>query len=82
MYYVVRCHNPSPPHPDSLYSLKINTKKGNLATCDVRSMIRFLNAESFRPADIHGLIVEACGEGAMKEGNVRKQVSVVQRRQD
>jgi len=45
-------------------------------------MIRFLNAESFRPADIHGLIVEACGEGAMKEGNVRKQVSVVQRRQD
>jgi len=45
----------------------------NLATCDVRSVIRILNAESFRPAEIHRLIVEACDEGAMKEGNVRKQ---------
>ena len=36
-------------------------------------MIRFLNYEYFRPTEIHRLVVEACGEGAMKEGNVRKQ---------
>jgi hypothetical protein len=47
----------------------------NLATCDVWSDIRFLNAESFRPAGIHRLIVEVFGEGAIKEGNF-------QRRQD
>ena len=50
-------------------------KTENLATCDVRSVIGFLNAECFRLAEIHRLIVEVCGEGAMKEGNV-------QRRQD
>jgi hypothetical protein len=73
--YVVRCHLRPPPPPDSLYSLKINTKIENLATCDVQSVIRFLNAEYFRPAEIHRLIVEPCGEGVIKEGNV----SVVQR---
>ena len=35
-------------------------------------MIRFLKAENFRPTGIYKQIVEAYGEGALNEGDVRK----------
>jgi hypothetical protein len=50
----------------------------NLTTCDVRSAKRFLNAENFRPAEIHRLIAEASGDSAITGGNVRKQRRVFQ----
>ena len=33
----------------------------SLAKCEVRSVIRFLNAEGERPAEIHKQIVAVCG---------------------
>ena len=42
------------------------------ATCEVQPVIWFLKAENFRPAEIYTRIIEACGEGALNEGNVRK----------
>jgi hypothetical protein len=42
------------------------------ADCEVRSVIRFLNAINVKPADIHRQICEACGENAMSDGMVRK----------
>jgi hypothetical protein len=51
----------------------MKTKIENLATNEVRSVVRFVNAESVRPAaEIHRQIVEVHGEGAIKEGSVRK----------
>jgi hypothetical protein len=46
----------------------------NPADCKGRSMIRFLNAKSIRPAEIHRKLVEVYGEGegVMNEGNVCK----------
>ena len=49
-----------------LYSLKINKKIENLATCEVQSVIRILHAKNVRPAEIHRQIVEVHGEGATK----------------
>jgi transposase len=50
----------------------MNANIENPATCEVRSVIRFLNAKNVRPAEIHRQIVEVYGEGVMNEGNVRK----------
>jgi hypothetical protein len=50
----------------------MNSNIENHNTCEVWSVIRFLNAKNFRPVEIHRQIVEVCGEGAMNEGNVRK----------
>jgi hypothetical protein len=41
-------------------------------TIPVDSVIRFLNAKTILPAEIHHRLVEVCEEGAMNEGNVRK----------
>jgi hypothetical protein len=41
----------------------------NPADCEVRSVIRFLNAQNIRPAEIHRQRVEVYGEGVMNEGN-------------
>jgi hypothetical protein len=46
--------------PHLLYLLKINTKILNAATCEVRWVIRFLNANNFRPAEINEQIVVVC----------------------
>jgi hypothetical protein len=48
----------------------MKTRIENLATCEVWSVIRFLNTKNVRLAEIR--IVEVCGEGAMNRGNVRK----------
>jgi hypothetical protein len=46
------------------------------ADCEVRSVIRFLNARNVKPADIHRQIrvCEVYGENAMSDGMVRKWV--------
>ena len=55
-----------------LQSLKMKTKTDRPATCEVPPEIRFLNAENFRPAEIYKQVVEAYGECALNEGNMRK----------
>jgi transposase len=42
--------------------------------CEIRSVIRFLNARNVKPADIHRQICEAYGENVMSDGLVRKWV--------
>ena len=44
------------------------------ANCEIRSVIRFLNARNVKPADIHRQICEVYGETAMSDGMVRKWV--------
>ena len=44
------------------------------ADCELRSVIRLLNARNVKPADIHRQICELYGENAMSDGIVRKWV--------
>ena len=44
------------------------------ADCEIRSVIRCLNARNVKPADIHRQICEVCGKNAMSDGMVRKWV--------
>ncbi|GBO44896.1 hypothetical protein AVEN_26453-1 [Araneus ventricosus] len=42
------------------------------ADCEVRSVIRFLNAKKVEPAEIHRQLVEIYGKNVMTDGMVRK----------
>jgi histone-lysine N-methyltransferase SETMAR len=44
------------------------------ADCEIRSVIRFLNARNVAPVDIHRQICEVYGDNAMSDGMVRKWV--------
>jgi hypothetical protein len=44
------------------------------ADCEVRSVIRFLNARNVKPVDIHHQICEVYDENAMSDGMVKKWV--------
>ncbi|GBN96570.1 hypothetical protein AVEN_208380-1 [Araneus ventricosus] len=44
------------------------------ADCEVRSVIRFLNAKNVKPAEIHRQLVEIYGENVMTDGMFRKWV--------
>jgi hypothetical protein len=44
------------------------------ADCEIRSVIRFLNARNVKPADIHRQTCEVYGENAMSDGMMRKWV--------
>ncbi|GBL83933.1 hypothetical protein AVEN_100826-1 [Araneus ventricosus] len=44
------------------------------ADCEVRSVIRFLNAKNVKPVEIHRQLVEIYGENVMTDGMVRKWV--------
>ncbi|GBN20076.1 hypothetical protein AVEN_234770-1 [Araneus ventricosus] len=44
------------------------------ADCEVRSVIRFLNAKNVKLAEIHRQLVEIYGENLMTDGMVRKWV--------
>jgi hypothetical protein len=44
------------------------------AASDMRSVIRFLNPRSMKPADIHGQLCELYGEHAMNDSMVRRWV--------
>ncbi|GBN33016.1 hypothetical protein AVEN_101090-1 [Araneus ventricosus] len=44
------------------------------ADCEVRSVIRFLNAKNVKPAEIHRQLAEIYGENVITDGMVRKWV--------
>lgn len=44
------------------------------AECEVRSVIRFLNARNMKPAEIHRQLTEVYGEKVISDGMVRKWV--------
>jgi hypothetical protein len=50
----------------------MNKKIDNPADCEVRSVIRFLNAQNVRAIDIHRQLTTVHGEGVMNESSVRK----------
>ena len=39
----------------------------NLADCEIRAVIRFLQAKDIQPADIHRQVCEVFGEGATSD---------------
>ena len=44
------------------------------ADCEIRSVIRFLNARTVLPSEIHHQICQVYGDNAMSDGMVRKWV--------
>jgi len=42
------------------------------ADCEIRSVIRFLNARNLLPSEIHHQICQVYGDNAMSDGMVRK----------
>ena len=50
----------------------MNAPISNPADCDVRGVIRFLQAENFRPSEIHRRLVAVYGENIMNAASVRK----------
>jgi len=44
------------------------------ANCEIRSVIRFLNARNVLPSEIHPQICQVYGDNAMSDGIVRKWV--------
>jgi len=51
-------------------------KTENLAACEMRSVIRFLNAKNMTPAEIHRQLCDVYGEHAMGSSVVRRWVRV------
>jgi hypothetical protein len=51
---------------------KVSKKIDYPADCEVRSVIRFLNAQNVRAIDIHRQLTAVHGEGEMNELSVRK----------
>ena len=50
----------------------MNTRISNPADCEVRGVIRFLQAENIRPSEIHRRLVAVYGEHVMNAASVRK----------
>ena len=50
----------------------MNTLISTPADCEVRGVIRFLQAENVRPCEIHQRLVEVYGEHVMNAASVRK----------
>ena len=42
----------------------------NPADCEIRAVIRFLQAKNIQPADIHRQVCKVYGEGAMSDSKV------------
>jgi len=49
---------------------------GVASDCEMRSVIRFLNARSVLPSEIHHQICQVYGDNAMSDGIVRKWVQM------
>jgi hypothetical protein len=49
----------------------MNMKIKNPVSCEIWSVIKFLNAKNVRPAEIYWQVCEVCGENAMSDGMVR-----------
>jgi len=45
-----------------------------VANCEIRTVIRFLNARNVLPSEIHHQICQVYGDNAMSDGMVRKRV--------
>jgi hypothetical protein len=54
----------------SSFCLEINVKIENPASCEIRSVIIFLNAKNVCPAEIYRQVCEVYGENAMSDGMV------------
>jgi hypothetical protein len=50
----------------------MSKKIENPVECEVRAVIRFLNAQNVRPIEIYRQLIAMYGEGVMNESNVRK----------
>jgi len=50
----------------------MNAPISNPADCEVRGVIRFLQAENVRPSEIHQRLVAVYGEHVMNVASVRK----------
>ena len=50
----------------------MNALISNPADCEVRGVIRFLEAENVRPCEIHQILIAVYGEGVMNAASVRK----------
>ena len=50
----------------------MNAPISNPADCEVRGVIRFLQAENVRPSEIHRRLVAVYGEHVMNAASVRK----------
>jgi transposase len=50
----------------------MSVKIENPASCEIRSVIKLLNAKNVGPAEIYGQVCEVYGENAMSDGNVRR----------
>jgi hypothetical protein len=44
----------------------------NSASCEIQSVIKFLNAKNVCPAEIDQQVCEVYGENAMSDGKVRR----------
>jgi len=56
------------------YALNIFKTIEGAADCEMRSVIRFLNARNVLPSEIHHQICQVYGDSAMSDGMVRKWV--------
>ena len=54
----------------------MNAPISNPADCEVRGVIRFLQAENVRPSEIRRRLVVVCGEHVMNAASVRKWCTV------
>ena len=52
------------------------------ADCEIRSVIRFLNARNVLPSEIHHQICQVYGNNAMSDGMVRKWVRIINKRRE
>jgi len=57
------------------------TTKGT-ADCEIRPVIRFLNARNVLPSEIHHQICQMYGDNAMSDGMVRKWVRMFNERRE
>ena len=52
------------------------------ADCEIRSVIRFLNARNVLPSEIHDQICQVYGDNTMSDGMVRKWVRMFNERRE
>jgi len=52
------------------------------ADCEIRSVIRFVNARNVLPSEIHHRICQAYGDNVMSDGMVRKWVQIFNKGQE
>jgi hypothetical protein len=50
----------------------MSMKIENPASCEIRSVIKLLNAKNIRPADIYRQVCKVYGENATSDGMVRR----------